>query len=166
MVWEALHCDRLVAREALAAGIAETLGIAAGELSLADSIEKADRSARVLVAYRERSGEFNMTIDIISGDDEVAARIDDDALRAMCARWGCRGLVSDGGDNPYRMTLLRQGAPDEAVYIDAAAFDDHDEIHVTGPASTIPAPQIPEGRRSQRRITPPPPPQDEGDTER
>lgn len=164
MVWEALHCDRIVEQAALASGVAAALGIPAKDLSVADAIENADSNAKVLVAARPREGEFLMTVDIISGDDDVAERIDHDALRNMCTRWGCRGLVGDGSENPYRMILFSPGGADEAVYIEPEAFDERDEITIAGPASTLPAPKIPDAPRSQRRSTPPPPPRgsDEG----
>jgi hypothetical protein len=157
VVWEAIHCDRKVSPEALTAGICQALGITPDDLSLADTIDQADQSARVLVAARSRPGDFPMTVDIISGDEELEERIDDDSLRAMCIHWGCRGLLSDGGDNPYRMLLVGAEEAGEAVYIEVRAFDDREEIILVGPASTIPAPKIPEGPRSQRRSTPPPP---------
>ena len=45
----------------------------------------------------------------------------------LAAHFGCRGLISDGGDNPYRMLLVTADGRVTAVFLSVEAMDGDEE---------------------------------------
>jgi len=155
MAWEAIHCDRQIGAPAITEAIGEVLAVDTAYISVADRIENARTDARIMVAMRQCPGNFRLAVDIITGDDEISARLNPEALRSMIVKWNCRGMVSDSG-NPYVMTLLQPGGEDEHVYVDAERFDTQGELAILGPATDRP-PASDNAPSSERRTTSVPP---------
>jgi hypothetical protein len=155
MSWQAIRLDRALTGDEIRQGLSTVLGVEADSVAVGERLDALDPTSPVMAAHRTDAGDFPGAIDVVTQED---LELGNDALRALCAHWACRGLIPDDeSDDAYRYLLFTANDGPTPVWVARDELDEHEALVIERPANESDAHSVPPAVVSRQRETSTPP---------
>ena len=126
-----IHLDRRVERRRVAPLLARVFGVRADDVAVADDADQLPLAPpRLACVYRERRGDFPLSLELIPDATLVAESTEVEVARRLAGALDCRCIISDDSLNPFTSVMIEPGGLMYRVAVEPDALD-RNELRVT-----------------------------------
>jgi hypothetical protein len=130
MIWQNILLVNQLDNEVLKEALTAAFDLKPHDVTVVDSIEKAEHRERVVVEKTSTKGDFRCLLSLFVVE-ELLGRDPLEITRRFCSKLKIIALIPDESLNPYSMILVDRIGGTRAVFLDVESLDQREEYRLS-----------------------------------